>query len=67
MTRFRIKPGHVARVRVAVGVAVFHVKNQYKVVAVGKVHDQFPSGVEGDDGVALGASGFLVKKAWRWW
>ncbi len=33
---FRIKTGQVARVRVAVGIAVFHIKQQNKFITVGK-------------------------------
>ena len=61
VTRLGIQTRHVACVRVAIGVAVFHIKYENKVVAVSEIHGQFPSVVEVDSSV------FLVKKSCRWW
>ena len=68
MARFGIQARHIARVRVAVGVAVFDIKNQHKVVAVGEglggAHAGVPSVLVV---VCAVASVFLLKKSCRWW
>ena len=56
---FRVHARQVAGVGVAVGVAIFHIKEEHEVIAVGQAHLVSPSGV-------LVVSD-LVKKVWRWW
>ena len=64
VTGFSIQARHVAGIRIAIGVAVFHVEDENKVVAVcewmGGGHADAPS-------VLVESSGFLLKKSCRWW
>ena len=52
-----VYPGQVARIWVAIGVAVLYVEQQYEVIAVCESHQLSP----------CSESAFLVKKSWRWW
>ena len=68
MAGFSIQSRHVACVRVAIGIAVFDIKNENEVVAVGKLLIVAHTGVPSVGVVALVESSvFLVKKFCRWW
>ena len=64
-----VQARHVARIGIAIRVAVFDIKNQNKVVTVGKVFIGAHAAGPSEDGVLVEAlsSVFLVKKSCRWW
>ena len=60
VTGLSVQARHVACIRVTIGVSIFHVKDENKIVTVSEIHAGVPSEV----GLLL-SSAFLVKKSCR--